>query len=214
MSDKNTELKSNLKDIFKTVLVLVIIACISGGLLGAINAVTYMSEDEILAQKMGKVYKADSFINLAKVTEEEYSSLNAVVTEFNKKEGANKSLALLPVKNGTVEPDTVIYRCYGAGDYDCTLLIVVKQNKITDVSVYGSSATPGIGDKAYADKYVSQFKGIDLLTAKEFDVAKKASKVDNVVEQVAGATKSSTAVKNAINTAMRLHKALFLKEVA
>ncbi len=214
MSDKNTELKSNLKDIFKTVIVLVIIACISGGLLGAINAVTYMTEDEILAQKMGKVYKADSFINVVNAIDEQYADMKAVVSEFNKKEGANKSLVLLPVKNDAVEEDTVIYRTYGAGDYDCTLLIVVKQNKIDSVAVYSSSATPGIGDKAYADKFINQFKGIDLLTAKEFNVSKKPSKVDNVVAQVAGATKSSTAVKNAINTAMRLHKQLFLKEVA
>ena len=214
MSDKNTELKSNLKDIFKTVIVLVIIACVSGGLLGAINAVTYMSEDEILSQKMSKVYKADSFINVVNATDVQYASMKAVVGEFNKNEGANKSLVLLPVKNGIVEEDTVIYRTYGAGDYDCTLLIVVKQNKIDKVAVYSSSATPGIGDKAYADKFINQFKGIDLLTANEFNVSKKPSKVDNTVAQVAGATKSSTAVKNAINTAVRLHKQLFLKEVA
>lgn len=204
----NTELKANLKDVFKTVLVLALIAIVSGGLLGGINAVTKISEDELLAKKLVKVYEADSFVNLATTTDENYNKENAIIAKLNEGKNDNtKSLALLPVKGGKVVDDTVIYRVYGAGNYDCTLLVLVENDMISKVAVYSSSATPGIGDKAYADKFINQFKNINLLTAKPF-VLEKGDE-DNQIDTVTGATKSSNAVKDAINTAMALHKALW-----
>lgn len=212
MSDKNTELKSNMKDILKTVLVLVIIACVSGGLLGAINAVTYMTPEEILNQKLSKVYPAESIIDLSTTDKEEYKDLQSVLKEFNAKEKGEKSLVVFPVNKGKVDEGVVIYRVYGAGDYDCTLLVIVKNNKIDDVSVYASSATAGIGDKVYKDNHIKQYKGINLLeVTKPFEVAKKPS--GDEFASVAGATKSSIAVNNAMNKVLELHKLLFGKGV-
>lgn len=211
MADKNTELKSNVKDIAKTVLVLLIIACVSGGLLGCINAITYMSDEEILQKKISKFYEAESFINLQTTEDTEYANLNAKVKALNETEKKGfDTTALLPVKNGAVEQGKVVYRVYGSGDYDCTLLILITNNKIEQVAVYSSSATPGIGDKAYKPAHIDKYKNIDILNvdASKLAVAKKPTN-SNEIESVAGATKSSTAVNNAIVTAIKLHQSLF-----
>ncbi len=203
---ENKHVKIDFKDVLKTVLVLTIIAVVSGGLLGGINAVTYISDDEMLSRKMVNVYTADSFINFATTTNEAYASEKAIVNKYNAG-SKNPSVALMPVKKGVAEENVMIYRVYGAGDYDCTLLVLVKDNKIEKISVYSSSATPGIGDKAYKDAYISQFNGLNLLTAKPLVVVKNNAK-ENEVNAVAGATKSSEAVKNAVNSAIALHKLL------
>lgn len=204
---KNKHINVDVKDVLKTVLVLALIAIVSGGLLGGINAVTYISDDEMLSRKMVNVYTADSFINLSTTADENFAVEKEIVNKYNKG-SKNPSLALLPVKNGAVEENTVIYRVYGAGDYDCTLLVLVVGDKITKISVYSSSATPGIGDKAYKDTYIKQFNGLNLITAEPFVVVKNNASKDNEVNAVAGATKSSEAVKNAVNNAMALHKLL------
>ena len=208
MSDSNTKLKSNIKDILKTVLVLVVIACVSGALLGSINAVTYMSEEEILTQKLSSTYSCDAIIYLATTDEKGYEVMQGKLKTYNEAESLQKSLVIFPVKDGKVEDNTVIYRVYGAGDYDCSLLVVVKENKIVKVGIYGSSATPGIGNKAYKDTHMNQYQNIDLLEfAGTFKVEKKPA--GNEIQAVAGATKSSEAVNNAMNKVLELHKLLF-----
>lgn len=209
VKNPNTALKANLKDISKTVLVLALIAIVAGALLGGVNSVTKISEDEMLAKKIVKIYEADSFINLATTTDKAYATEKSKLDEYNKNKTLNtKCLAFLPVKGNNVVDNTIIYRVYGSGDYDCTLLVLVENDKISKVMVYSTSATPGIGDKAYKDSFINQFKRVNLLTSKPFELVKSGGTEDNQISSVAGATKSSTAVLSAINSSMEMHKML------
>ena len=189
-----------MKDILKTVAVLSIIALIAGALLGFVNHITYVSPEEMLKPKLAQAYAgADSFKDITKDVDTKFPN-NATFSN-----GSIEGV-YVPVKGGNMVENTVLYMANGKGSYDVDLLILVENNKITNIVVVRSGGTPGIGDKAYKPSYIGQFMNVDITTIDSFTVSKKPSGVGEV-EAVAGSTKSSTAVANAINCAVICHKA-------
>lgn len=187
-----------MKYILKPFIVLSLIAIVAGALLGFVNDITYVSPEELLKPKLILAYKdADSF--------NEVKSDSFDLSKVGYSEGKVEAM-YIPVKGGVEVPNTYLYSASGAGSYPVTLLIVVVDNKITNMVVVATKGTPGIGDKAYKDKFTNQFKNKDITTIDAFEVVKVAE-TEFEVSSVAGSTKSCDAVTNAVNNAIRCHKA-------
>ncbi len=92
-----------------------------------------------------------------------------------------------------------------ANGYDGLVLVntaVDNKGIITGVKVVATNDTPGLGTKVKDAGFVNQFIG------KSIKVNLTATADENSVQTITGATLSSSAVVNAVNTALELYKSL------
>lgn len=186
---------SLIKDIMKIMLSLIIIAGVAGALLGLVNYYTQITDDELMAKKAGEVYEGKL------VT---YSLPQGVNPSFQFEGGS-----VLNVYESTAEnQDVYVFRAEGEGAYGGTLqlLINITDGRIVKIAKYSASETPGLGSKALQDNYFSKYYGIELTSIEGFELVKISATEDGEIAAVSGATKSSTAVANAVNAAVAWYK--------
>lgn len=180
-------------DIIKTVVVLVIIAGVAGALLGLVNHFTYMSDDEVMARKATAVYNGElkAYQSSGMSQQIEYS---------------NGSVLGVYVPSDST-PDVYVVRAEGTGAYKgkLQLLVNITGGKIVKIATYDADETPGLGGKALTDSFFKQYYGINLATLDggAFAVVKTSENTDKEIRAITGASKSSTAVTNAVNAATK-----------
>lgn len=183
--------KSLLKDIILTTLVLVLIAVIAGGLLSVVNKFTHIDETEKLNAKLASVYSTDKGFtsNLIDGSTLADANANGVV------------LGVYMPKDGT---ENVILHASGKGAYKGTveIMVIIDNYNIKSVAKYVSNETPGLGSKAFEVEYLDKYKG-DITNIDGFELTKNGGSID----AVSGATKTSTALVNAVNAAVKYYKA-------
>lgn len=171
-------MKPIVKDILKAVLVLAGIALISGLLLGFVYPATRLSEEELIARAkkpLPDIYAAEDYELIR------YESASVPVDYFFQVKGE----------------ETYIILATGSGGYggDVQMYVVVKENQIIRLSKGTAGETPGVSDKAFSNAYYSQFYGKDITKVGKFTF-------DGGVDAATGATRSSTAILNAVNKAV------------
>lgn len=217
-----------MNDMLKTVLVLSLIAIIAGALLGLVNEVTFMSDEEVLANKLSEAYEADSFkhvkdldkyltttISSASSTDatEKKRSLRELLVGSEESAGASLDGIYLPEKDGAVVPDVYIYSVSSKGFGGVIkLLIVVENNKITNVVKMEAAETAGLGDNGFKDKFLDQFKSLDLSKGVQYRLASEA-KADGDVVKISGASITSNAMLSMFNLVQGVHQNVLEKGV-
>ncbi len=164
------------KGIAQCVIVLALIAGISGALLGLVNQITYVSEEETIARQLSKMYDADSFEQVDEI------------------DGVRLYLA----KSGADE--FVIGIANGAGGYggNVPMYVSFEGSKITDVKAGANQETI---KTPFKEDYLGQFVGLDVNTLDE-NKAQGGLEVDTV----SGATLSSTAIIDGVTDAALAYK--------
>ncbi|MCX4367128.1 MAG: FMN-binding protein [Clostridia bacterium] len=188
--EKEKKEKSLLKDVILTTLVLVLIAVIAGGLLAAVNKFTHIDEAEKLSAKLASVYTTDK-------------GFTSNLMDGSSISGADASGSVLGAympKDGT---RNVILHASGKGAYKGTveIIVIIEDYNIKSVAKYVSNETPGLGSKAFEVEYLDKYKG-DIKDIDGFELAKNGGTID----AVSGATKTSTALVNAVNAAVKYYK--------
>lgn len=193
-----------MKDIFKTALILSLIAIVAGALLGYVNQVTYVSDEEIINGKLKVVYaEADSFKAVENASE-----------KYQVESVAFLKTIYIPYKAEAVVEDTYIYDVYTKGfGGTIELLVLVKDNKVTSIEKVTASETPGMGAKAFNDKFKQQFMNLDLSSDENFVLTKTASTGDSEVTAVSGATITSNAMVAMMNVVASVHRQILAEEV-
>ncbi len=179
-----------IKDIMRTVIVLSIIALISGGLLGIVDSFTQIDENEMLARKIAStgIYTGeDDLIKL---------SLSDGGISQGYPDGELRNV----FKGG----EQYIIHAAGMGGYGgaVELLINIENNTIKKIVKYSAEETPGLGTKAFENSYLTQFYNKDLAEVEAFVRVTTPPADANEIDAVSGATKSSGAVINAVNVAV------------
>lgn len=151
---------------------------------GAIIAGTYFITAPVAAKTAAKI-KTDSM-----------KSLVMDAQKFNPVK--NKKEWFTAEKDGKVIAYVVPAESKGYGGAIKMLVSVTPQGKIIDFNILESKETPGLGDNASKDPFRNQFKG---KVAKDLEVVKDATKVDNI-QAMTGATISSKAVTKGIKEAV------------
>lgn len=183
-------------------LVLVLIAGIAGALLGLVHHFTKVDAEELLARKATAVYNGD----LKKFPLQEGIGQDVVA------EGG-RVLSIYVPKDPAVT-DVFVLCAEGEGAYKGTLklLINITGGKIAKIAKYEANETPGLGSKALEDSYFKQYYGTQITADfSGFALVKSAPVADGEVKAVSGASKSSTAVTNAVNAAALWYKTVVLK---
>lgn len=168
--------KAKFRSMFKCVLVLAVIALCSGLLLGAFNLLTYVDPLKSTYER----FAADTGAKFSKMTDD------------TGKTHGDGSVVYYAVS------DDGVYHAFlaeGKGGYggSVQLYVYVKDGKI-DKIVVGENSETFLNKLEEADFY-SNFTGKEIASLSVLDT-----------DAVSGATKSSTAVKNAVNAVVEYYK--------
>jgi len=189
-------------EIFMTALVLVIIAGVAGAVLGLVNYFTVVDENQLFLDKATAVY-------------------DGALKEYKEPSGISQSLTFeggdvlrICVPEKETEDDVYVILAEGEGAYKGTLQILVNitNGKIVKIAKYEANETPGLGSKALEEGYFRQYYGKEITPDfPGFKLVKGAANMPDDVKAVSGASKSSTAVTNAVNAAVHWYQARAMK---
>ena len=184
-----------MREMIKMLIVLTILATLSGGLLAAIRDNT---KDRIENQVLEFV-KGPAIRSIL-----EGATNDPIVDRFPIKDGDVERTFFVGVLEG--EPRAVTFETSGkgyGGDVGLMVGIDTKDNKIIGVGVTTHAETPGMGAKAQTDpSFVAQFRGLPL---KE---QVKVTGDGGSINAISGATITSRAVCSATNDALKLYEKL------
>lgn len=182
------------KQILTAVLTLGIISLISGAILGLVSHFTYIDEQEMISRVIDKVYSSGVYSG-----EEELSIVDI--------DGYNKEYSSGRLVNVFVGGDSYIIHSIGYGGYaeDFQVLINITNNQIKSIVCYSSGETPGVGTRVFKQETIDSYRNKDISDIEGF-VLSKAPSGKEEIQTVTGATKSSTALLNAVNVAIDWYK--------
>ena len=190
-------------EIFMTALVLVIIAGIAGALLGLVNSFTEIDEDQLIADKATAVY--DGALD-------KYAGEEGVEAPIKDEHG--EILGVYVPKGEKKEVYVLLVRGYGAYKGSLDLFVNITGGVIEKIAVYEANETPGLGSKALQDKYFAAFYGKKISPEfRGFNLVKGSAAAPDDVSAVTGASKTSTAVTNAVNAAVKWYQIRILRRV-
>ena len=184
-----------MREMIKMLIVLTILATLSGGLLAAIRDNTKERiEIQVLEFVKGPAIKSI----LKEVTNK------PIEDRFNLKDGDVERTFFVGVMDG--EPRAVTFETSGkgyGGNVGLMVGIDTKDNKLVGVGVTTHAETPGMGAKAQTDpSFVAQFEGLPL----EEEV--KVTGDGGSINAISGATITSRAVCSATNDALKIYEKL------
>jgi electron transport complex protein RnfG len=184
-----------MREMIKMLVVLTILATLSGGLLAAIRDNT---KDRIENQVLEFV-KGPAIRSIL-----EGATNDPIVDRFQIKDGDVERTFFVGVLDG--EPRAVTFETSGkgyGGDVGLMVGIDTKDNKIIGVGVTTHAETPGMGAKAQTDpSFVAQFKELPL--EGQVNVTGDGGSIN----AISGATITSRAVCSATNDALKIYENL------
>jgi electron transport complex protein RnfG len=184
-----------MREMIKMLLVLTILATLSGGLLAAIRDNT---KDRIENQVLEFV-KGPAIRSIL-----EGATNDPIVDRFPMKDGDIERTFFVGVLEG--EPRAVTFETSGkgyGGDVGLMVGIDTKDNKIIGVGVTTHAETPGMGAKAQTDpSFAAQFRELPL------DEQVNVTGDGGSINAISGATITSRAVCSATNDALKLYEKL------
>ncbi|MBQ9369954.1 MAG: FMN-binding protein [Clostridia bacterium] len=189
-------------EIVMTALVLVLIAGVAGALLGFVHHFAAVDPNELLLKKASAVYDGKLKDNPVR------EGLSAKIEYEN-----GDVLDVLVPSDESVK-DVFILHVKGTGAYkgSLELLVNITKGKIVKIAKYDANETPGLGSKALEDSYFRQYCGVPITAEfSGFTLLKTAPLNETEVRAISGASKSSTAVTNAVNAAVVWYQNAVLK---
>ena len=184
-----------MRDMIKMVVVLTILACLSGSLLAALrNGTQERIDNQVLEFVKGPAIR-DIF---------EDATNDPIKDRFNLKDGDVERTFFVAVIDG--EPRGIAFETSGkgyGGDVGLMVGIDVKDNELLGVGVTTHAETPGMGAKAKSDpSFVAQFKGLAL------EQPYKVTSDGGSINAISGATITSRAVSSAATDADKIYQKL------
>ena len=189
-------------EIVMTAVILVLIAGVAGALLGFVHHFTAVDPNELFLKKASSVY--DGKLKFLPVQE----GISAKVEYVN-----GDVFGVLVPSNDSVK-DVFVLRVMGTGAYkgSLELLVNITAGKIVKIATYDADETPGLGSKALTENYFSRYYGVPITPEfTGYKVSKTAPTASSEVQAISGASKSSTAITNAVNVAVTWYQNTVLK---
>ncbi len=181
-----------MREVVRLGLILLVITAIAAALLGYTNAIT----EEPIAEQIRKANIAARQSVLPEAVEfEEVSQDNF--------EGYENIIEVHKgIKDGQTVGYTIKTNPAGYGGPVEVMVGVTLNDMVSGVSIGNHTETPGLGAKASEEEFKGQYKGKS--TADELKVIKAGVPKDNEVNSISGATITSRAVTDGVNSAMKL----------
>lgn len=199
------------KEIMTIIIVLTAIALVSGLLLGVLNKYTAVDEDEVLKQRISKLYSSP--VTPIDISGYQNIADTEIVNAFKAEDGAY----IIESKSN---------KAYSSKGLN--LIVIIKDGKVIKINGEGNSETPGLGTKALTDSYFQNFIGktYAFFAGDEGSESQKgevkigwgfekeededghsgATPSRQDIAAVSGATKSSNGVRNAVKAALAFYE--------
>lgn len=213
-TDKNDEngkvhAKFDVKGIVKAVVVIFVITLVMGAALGAVYDITKKPISDAALKAKEEAYKeiypdAASIVSIEEQSESITNKfLNDTLHTAGYKDNTIDEFNLVADKDGKLIGTIVIVtnkNGYG-GDIQLAVGISLAENKITGISFLTLNETVGLGMKANEAEFKEQFK--DALLG-EISYTKTGSDSANVIDAISGATITTSAVTDGVNSAITI----------
>ncbi len=192
-----------MKDFIKSVVVLLLITCVSGALLGGVYEITKEPRAKLVLKAKNEAYKkvlsdADDFADA------EYDK-NALAKKLKECGFTEKSVIIGEVviaKNNEAQTIGAIVTVTSKEGYGGDIQYTVgfkADGTISGLSILSISETAGLGGNASSDEFLNQFKNKKV---EEFVVTKSGAKTDNEIDAISGATITTNAMVKGTNAAI------------
>lgn len=202
------QMSATTKDVLKCVLVLVAIALVAGILLGVVNKFTYVDVNAVMLTSLSEKFD---------VSQSSVKSDNSYI--YNKSDDSYVERCYVVYKevDGTTtdEIEALVYLVVGSGAYSGSveMLYTVKDGKIADLEVYSHSETSGIGTKVLKQENLNKYKGIELSSITNYNIAGGADAKGDAV-YVSGATRTTRGVLNSLRALAYSYNTYVAREAA
>lgn len=206
---QNTKSKFDIKGIVKAVIVIFVITLVMGAALGAVYDITKKPILEANLKAKEEAYKEiyPDAANIVSIEEQSESITNEFLNDTLHTTGYKDSTIdefnLVADKDGKLIGTIVIVtnkNGYG-GDIQIAVGISLAENKITGISFLTLNETVGLGMKANEAEFKDQFKDVPL---GEISYTKTGSDSANVIDAISGATITTSAVTDGVNSAVTI----------
>jgi electron transport complex protein RnfG len=185
-----------MREMIKMLIVLSVLATLSGGLLAAIyDGTKGRIEVQVLEFVKGPAIRS--------ILEE--ATNDPIVDRFQIKDGDVERTFFVGVLDG--EPSAVTFETFGKGGYggDVGLMVGIdtKDDKLIGIGVTTHAETPGMGAKAQTDpSFAAQFRELSL------EAPVNVTGDGGSINAISGATLTSRAVCSATNDAVKIYEKL------
>lgn len=205
----NTKSKFDIKGIVKAVIVIFVITLVMGAALGAVYDITKKPIQEAALKAKEEAYKeiypeAATIVSIEEQSESITNEfLNDTLHTAGYKDSTIDEFNLVADKDGKLIGTIVIVtnkNGYG-GDIQLAVGISLAENKITGISFLTLNETVGLGMKANEAEFKNQFKDVPL---GEISYTKTGSDSANVIDAISGATITTSAVTDGVNSAVTI----------
>lgn len=205
----NTKSKFDIKGIVKAVIVIFVITLVMGAALGAVYDITKKPIQEAALKAKEEAYKeiypeAATIVSIEEQSESITNEfLNDTLHTAGYKDSTIDEFNLVADKDGKLIGTIVIVtnkNGYG-GDIQLAVGISLAENKITGISFLTLNETVGLGMKANEAEFKDQFKDVPL---GEISYTKTGSNSANVIDAISGATITTSAVTDGVNSAVTI----------
>ena len=202
------QMSATTKDVLKYVFVLVAIALVAGILLSVVNKFTYVDVNAVILTSLSEKFD---------VAQSSVKSDNSYI--YNKSEDSYVERCYVVYKEvdgtATDEIEALVYLVVGSGAYSGSveMLYTVKDGKIADIEVYSHSETSGIGTKVLKQENLNKYKGIELSSITNYNIAGGADAKGDAV-YVSGATRTTRGVLNSLRALAYSYNTYVAREAA
>ena len=170
------------KDLIKAVVILAVIALISGALLGLFYQITFVTEaekEQRIVASLQNIYKSDNYEKIDFRTDN--TELNKSIQYFFEDKSAKVYIIVATGKSGYKDK--------------VPMYVIIKDDKIIALKEGNKKETPGISDAAFSEEYFNKF----LKPIKELDFGED-------IDTETGATYSRRAVISSVENAVNFYK--------
>ena len=188
-----------MKKIIVSTLVLCIITLVAGMALATVYEVTKEPIAEAEAQAVARAYQA-VFPEATAFVEQ---TLSDVTLEGDSR--VDKAV-LAQTQDSVLGYVLMVTSPNGYGGNITIAMGVTPDGALTGVSIISQSETAGLGAKCEDDKFTSQFAGI---TGDKVEYTKTQPTADNQIQAISGATVTTSAVVDAVNTGLSYVKTVY-----
>lgn len=208
-NDENGKAKFDVKGIVKAVIVIFVITLVMGAALGAVYNITKKPILDAALKAKEEAYKeiypdAVSIVSIVDQSESITNEfLNDTLHTVGYKDNTIDEFNLVTDKDGTLIGTIVIVtnkNGYG-GDIQLAVGISLAENKITGISFLTLNETVGLGMRANEAEFKEQFKDVPF---GEISYTKTGSDSANVIDAISGATITTSAVTDGVNSAVAI----------
>lgn len=207
--NQNAKSKFDIKGIVKAVVVIFVITLVMGAALGAVHDITKKPISDAALKAKEEAYKeiypdAASIVSIEEQSESITNKfLNDTLHAAGYKDNTIDEFNLVTDKDGRLIGTIVVVtnkNGYG-GDIQLAVGISLAENKITGISFLTLNETVGLGMKANEAEFKEQFKDVPF---GEISYTKTGSDSANVIDAISGATITTSAVTDGVNSAVAI----------